>query len=328
MNWLQQRATEPDTAHWLLLQTLYGVDGRSDLTEITLDHLDGYRGSKPVRIGNLASQQLQLDIYGELVDSIYLYDKHGTQISYDLWIYLRRILDWVAANWDRADHGIWEIRRDPEHFVHSKVQCWIALDRGLRIARKRGLPVNRERLRNASDSIYEAIMQQGWNKDRGAFTQYFGGTALDASVLTLPMCGFASPTDPRVLSTLQRIKEELLSDSLVHRFEPGRAVGDGLPGLEGTFSICTFWMVWKHCHEPAGWMKRVSFSKPMLTYANHLGLYAEEIGPTGEALGNFPQALTHLGLINAAFELDHALGRKPIVCFALRQNAWLSAMRR
>ena len=207
------------------------------------------RGSKPARIGNLASRQLQLDIYGELVDSIYLYDKHGTPVSYDLWIYLRRILDWVGANWDRPDHGLREIRRDPEHFVYSIVQCWIALDRGARIARKRGLPVNRDRLRQASDSIYEAIMQ-------------------------------------------------------------GRAVGDGLPGLEGTFSICTFWTV--EALSRAGRLDEARFIfETMLTYADHLGLYAEEIGPTGEALGNFPQALTHLGLINAAFELDRALGRKP-----------------
>jgi GH15 family glucan-1,4-alpha-glucosidase len=310
MNWLQQRATEPDTTAGPL-QTLYGVDGRSDLTEITLDHLDGYRGSKPVRIGNRASQQLQLDIYGELVDSIYVYDKHGTPISYDLWIYLRRILDWVCANWDRPDHGIWEVRREPEHFVYSKVQCWIALDRGLRIARKRGLPLNRERLRNASDSIYESIMQRGWNPERRAFTQYFGGTALDASVLTFPTSGFVSPTDPRMLSTLQRVREELVSDSLVHRYELGRAVGDGIPGFEGTFSICTFWMV--EALSRAARLDEARFVfETMLTYANHLGLYAEEIGPTGEALGNFPQALTHLGLINAAFELDRALGSRKI----------------
>lgn len=308
MNWLQQRATEPDTATGPL-QTLYGVDGRSDLTEITLDHLDGYRGSKPVRIGNLASQQLQLDIYGELVDSIYLYDKNGTQISYDLWIYLRRILSWVCSNWDRPDHGIWEIRRDPEHFVYSKVQCWVAIDRGLRIAWERGLPANWQRLRSTSDAIYESIMQRGWSPDRGAFTQYFGGTGLDASILTLPTSGFVSATDPRMLSTLQRVKEELVSDSLVHRYELGRAVGDGLPGVEGTFSICTFWMV--EALSRAGRLDEARFIfETMLTYANHLGLYAEEVGPTGEALGNFPQALTHLGLINAAFELDHALGAK------------------
>ncbi len=309
MNWLQQRATEPDTATGPL-QTLYGVDGRCDLKEITLDHLDGYRGSKPVRIGNLASQQLQLDIYGELVDSIYLYDKNGTQISYDLWIYLRRILAWVCANWERPDHGIWEVRRDPEHFVYSKVQCWVALDRGLRIAWARGLPADWERLRNSSDAIYESIMQRGWNPERGAFMQYFGGSALDASILQLPMSGFVSPTDPRMLSTLQRVQEELVSDSLVHRYELGKAVGDGLTGVEGTFSICTFWMV--EALSRAGRLDEARFIfETMLTYANHLGLYAEEVGPTGEALGNFPQALTHLGLINAAFELDHALSSKP-----------------
>ena len=309
MNWLQQRATEPDTATGPL-QTLYGVDGRCDLTEITLDHLDGYRGSKPVRIGNLASQQLQLDIYGELVDSIYLYDTHGTPISYDLWIYLRRILEWVSNNWQRPDHGIWEVRREPEHFVYSKVQCWVALNRGLQIARTRGLPIDIVRLRNAADAIYETIMQRGWNPERGAFTQYFGGTALDASVLMLPILRFCSPTDPRLLSTIDLVRKELVSDSLVQRYELGLAVGDGLPGYEGTFSICTFWMV-----EALALARKLDEARfifeTMLTYANHLGLYAEEIGPTCEALGNFPQALTHLGLINAAFELDRALAERP-----------------
>jgi len=309
MEWLQQRATEEDTEMGPL-QVMYGVDGRSDLPEIELDHLDGYMGSRPVRIGNGASRQLQLDIYGELIDSVYLYNKHAEPISYDLWVYLRRMLDWVCSNWERPDHSIWEVRREPEHFVYSKVQCWVALNRGLRIADKRGLPLDYERIRRESTRIYEAVMRHGWNNERQTFVQYFTGDAVDASALTFPLMMFMSPSDPKMVATVEKIKAELLSDSLVHRYELGRAVGDGLPGREGTFSICTFWMVEVLARSGHLDEARLIFEK-MLTYANHLGLYAEEIGPTGEALGNFPQAFTHLSLISAAFDLDRRLGRRP-----------------
>jgi GH15 family glucan-1,4-alpha-glucosidase len=309
MDWLQQRATEEDTEIGPL-QVMYGIDGRSDLPEIALDHLDGYRGSRPVRIGNGASHQLQLDIYGELIDSIYLYNKHAEPISYDLWVYLRRILDWVCANWERPDHSIWEVRREPEHFVYSKMQCWVALNRGLRIAEKRGLPLDYERIRRESSRIYEAIMKYGWDKERQTFVQYFGGDAVDASALLFPLMMFVSPGDPKMHATVERIREELISDSLVHRYELGRAVGDGLPGREGTFSICTFWIVEVLARSGRLDEARLIFEK-MLTYANHVGLYAEEIGPTGEALGNFPQAFTHLGLISAAFDLDRRLKGRP-----------------
>jgi GH15 family glucan-1,4-alpha-glucosidase len=309
MEWLQQRATEGDTDMGPL-QLMYGIDGRSDLPEIELDHLDGYKGSRPVRIGNAASNQLQLDVYGEMIDSIYLYNKHAEPISYDLWVYLRRMLDWVCANWERPDHSIWEIRRDPEHFVYSKMQCWVALNRGLRIAEKRGLPLDYERIRRESTRIYEAIMKHGWNKERQTFVQYFSSDAVDASALLFPLMMFMSPSDPKMISTVERIRTELVSDSLVHRYELGRAVGDGLPGNEGTFSICTFWMVEVLARSGHLDEARLIFEK-MLTYANHLGLYAEEIGPTGEPLGNFPQAFTHLGLISAAFDLDRRLADRP-----------------
>ena len=309
MEWLQQRATEEDTEMGPV-QVMYGIDGRSELPEIMLDHLEGYRGSRPVRVGNAASKQLQLDIYGELIDSIYLYNKHAEPISYDLWAYLRRMMDWICANWERPDQSIWEVRKEPEHFVYSKVQCWVALNRGLRIAEKRGLPLDYDRIRRESTRIYETVMKRGWNKERQTFTQYFGGDAVDASALMFPLMMFISPTDPRMLSTMERITEELVSDSLVHRYELGRAVGDGLPGDEGTFSICTFWMVEVLARAGRLDEARLIFEK-MLTYANHLGLFAEEIGPTGEALGNFPQAFTHLGLISAAFDLDRRLKGKP-----------------
>jgi len=307
MNWLQIRAREP--AGDGPLQVMYGIDGRHDLPEIALDHLDGYRGSRPVRIGNAASRQLQLDIYGELIDSIYLYNKRVRPISYDSWVYLRRMLDWVCRNWKRKDHSIWESRQGPEHFVYSKLQCWVALERGLRIARHRGLPLDDNAIRGVSAEIYEAIMQQGWCEKRKSFAQYFGSDAIDANALLLPLMLFVSPADPRMRSTLARVQQELVSDGLVFRYEIGRATGDGLPGKEGTFSICTFWLV-----DVLAKMGKVAEGRlifeTMLTYANHLGLYAEQIGPTGEAMGNFPQAFTHLGLINAACALDRALGAR------------------
>jgi GH15 family glucan-1,4-alpha-glucosidase len=304
MDWLQLRAQEHDGDS--PLQVMYGIDGRHDLPEITLDHLDGYRGSRPVRVGNAASRQLQLDIYGELIDSIYLYNKHVNPLSYDSWVYLQRILDWVCQNWKRKDHSIWESRQGPEHFVYSKMQCWVALERGLRIARNRGLPLNDNAIRRVSAEIYNTIMQQGWSEKRQSFVQYFGSDAIDANALLLPLMLFVSPADPRMRSTLARIQQELVSDGLVFRYEIGRATGDGLPGKEGTFSICTFWLADVLAKMGKLAESRLIFEK-MLTYANHLGLYAEEIGPTGEAMGNFPQAFTHLGLINAACALDRAL---------------------
>jgi GH15 family glucan-1,4-alpha-glucosidase len=309
MDWLQERAREDAQSVQGPLQIMYGIDGRHDLAEFALDHLDGYRGSKPVRVGNAASTQLQLDVYGELIDSIYLYNKYAQPVSYDLWQSLRRMLDWVCANWEQPDHGIWEVRGGPRHFVNSKMQCWVALDRGLRIAQKRGLPVDDQRLRQQSHRIYETVMQHGWNEKRQAFTQSFDSDAVDASTLLLPLMLFVSPRDPRMLATLDRIQQELVSDSLVYRYELGRAAGDGLPGREGTFSVCTFWMVEALARAGRVDEARLIFEK-MLTYANHLGLYAEEIGPRGEALGNFPQAFTHLGLISAAYDLDRSLNAR------------------
>jgi GH15 family glucan-1,4-alpha-glucosidase len=308
MDWLEQRARE-GTSHGPL-QLMYRIDGGHDVHEESLEHLDGYRGSRPVRIGNGAADQLQLDIYGELLDAIYLYDEHAAPISYDLWVHLRRMLAWVEENWDRTDEGIWEVRGGQQQFTFSKVQCWVALDRGLRLAAKHGLPLDQGRVMQARDRLYETVMEQGYDGLRGNFVQCFGDDALDASSLMLPLLRFLSPTDPRMLGTLRQIMRELVSDSLVYRYEVGKGAGDGLSGGEGTFNICTFWLVEALAmageHEEA----RFIFEK-MLTYANHLGLFAEETGPLGEALGNFPQAFTHLGLINAALALDRALGEGP-----------------
>jgi GH15 family glucan-1,4-alpha-glucosidase len=307
MNWLQSRVREEDSPTGPL-QIMYTIHGGHELPEEHVEHLEGYRGSRPVRVGNAAAEQLQLDIYGELIDSIYLYDKHGTPVAYDSWNQIRGMLNWVAENWEQPDDGIWEVRGGRQQFVYSKMQCWVALDRGLRLAMKRSLPIERVRLRQERDRIYETIMEKGWDAKRQTFVQYFGSDALDASNLLMPLVLFISPTDPRMTGTLDRTMDELVSDSLVHRYEIGKGAGDGLTGREGTFSMCTFWLV--EALARAGRLDdaRLIFEK-MLTYANHLGLYAEEIGPSGEALGNFPQAFTHLGLISAAFSLDRHLRR-------------------
>lgn len=306
MEWLRARIAEEDGPTGPL-QIMYRVDGGHELPELCLDHLEGYRGSRPVRVGNGAARQLQLDIYGELIDSVYLYDKYGDPIGYDTWRQLSRMVDWVSTAWEQPDEGIWEVRGGRRHFVYSKLQCWVALDRALRLAQKRSFPMDRERVARVRDQIYERIMTEGYREDLGAFVQSFGARALDASNLMMPLVRFVSPKDPRMLGTIDRTLSELTSDSLVHRYETGRHGGDGLRGDEGTFSICTFWLV--EALARAGRLDEARFLfEKMLTYANHLGLYSEEIGPTGEALGNFPQAFTHLGLISAAFCLDRALG--------------------
>lgn len=316
MNWLEARSGElnPDDS----LQIMYGIDGRHELTEETLDHLKGYMGSRPVRIGNGAYNQVQLDIYGELMDSVYLYNKYGSPISYDLWSHLRRLLNYVCLNWQRTDEGIWEVRGGQQHFVYSKLMCWVALDRGLRLADKRSFPAERDRWLTVRDQIYEEIMAKGWNSERLAFVQSYGSDALDASNLLMPLVFFLSPTDPRMLSTLDAIlqppeKGGLVSNSLVHRYNV-KETSDGLPGEEGTFNICTFWLVEALTRagrvDPTRLDQARLMFEQMLGYANHLGLYAEETGPRGEALGNFPQAFTHLALISAAFNLDRALGTR------------------
>jgi GH15 family glucan-1,4-alpha-glucosidase len=310
MGWLEDRCYEPRPDG--SLQLMYGIDGRSDLTEETLEHLEGYRGSRPVRIGNGAYNQLQLDIYGELMDAVYLYNKYGDPIWYELWTHLRRLIDWVCDNWRREDEGVWEVRGGRRHFVYSKLMCWVAIDRGLRLADKRSFPADRERWLKVRDEIYEEIMEKGWSKERKAFVQSFGDNTLDASNLIMPLVFLVAPKGPRMLSTLDAINrppkdDGLVSNGLVFRYDVEKSA-DGLMGEEGTFSLCTFWLV--EALTRAGRLEeaRLIFEQ-MLGYANHLGLYAEEIGPRGEALGNFPQAFTHLTLISAAFNLDRALGK-------------------
>jgi GH15 family glucan-1,4-alpha-glucosidase len=306
MGWITERFRERKQHKAGPLQIMYGIDGRSSLEEVVLDHLSGYRCSAPVRVGNGAADQLQLDIYGELIDSVYLYNKYGTPIYSDAWDDLQRIVEWVCDNWDQADEGVWEVRGGRQKFTYSRLMCWVAIERAVRVARQRGLPANLVHWMSCRDDIYRRVMSHGWNESRQAFVQHEDTEYLDASVLLMPLVKFIAPTDPRWLSTLDAISTELVSDSLVYRYNAG-ASPDGLRGDEGTFSICSFWYVEALARAGRVAEARLAFEK-MLTYANHLGLYSEEIGPTGEQLGNFPQAFTHLALISAAFNLDRQLG--------------------
>jgi GH15 family glucan-1,4-alpha-glucosidase len=305
MRWIEARCDDlgPDGS----LQIMYGIDGRRQLTEETLDHFEGYRKSSPVRIGNAAYGQKQLDIYGELMDSVYLYDKFGEPISYDLWRNLTRLIDWVAEHWREPDEGIWEVRGGQQEFLYSRVLCWVALDRGIRLAQKRSFPAPLQRWLDVRNTIYTEIFRDFWNQSLQAFVQHKGATWLDASSLLMPLVRFVGWKDPRWLSTLHAIEKELVDDSLVFRYRLGDAAADGLLGTEGTFSMCTFWYV--EALARAGDVDKARFYfEKMLGYANHLGLYAEELGPSGEHLGNFPQAFTHLSLVSAAYQLDRQMG--------------------
>ncbi|QDN74735.1 glycoside hydrolase family 15 protein [Streptomyces sp. S1A1-7] len=301
-----QRAPDGPSGPTGPLQIMYGIDGCRDLPERELPHLEGYRGSAPVRVGNAAVDQLQLDIYGALIDSLYLYDKWGKPISSAHWDSISELVDWVCDHWDQPDEGVWETRGGRKTFLYSRLMCWVAIERAMRLARHRGLPADMVRWGAVRDTIYRRIMSHGWSAERHAFTQYEDSDILDASLLMMPLAKFIAPTDPKWLATLDALGEDLVSDSLVYRYDP-QASPDGLQGEEGTFSICSFWYV--EALTRAGRLDeaRLAFEK-MLTYANHLGLYAEEIGHTGEQRGNFPQAFTHLALISAAFNLDRMLG--------------------
>ena len=314
--WLGDRAAEqagqPEGSG--LLKIMYRVDGSSDLAEEILDHWEGYAGSKPVRIGNGAADQLQLDIYGEMLDSVWLADRHGIRVGHPGWVKLSQLADWVSEHWDQPDEGIWETRGGRQNFTYGRLMCWVALDRMIRLAQEQGRPADLVRWTGERDQLYRQLIQRGWNADRQAFTQHDRTQVLDASLLMMPLVGFVVPTDPMWLSTLDAMEGELVSDSLVYRYDPA-ASPDGLQGHEGTFSICTFWYVDALARSGRLEQARLAFEK-MFTYANHLGLYAEEIGQTGEQLGNFPQAFTHLSLINAAinldYQLDHGAGTDPV----------------
>jgi GH15 family glucan-1,4-alpha-glucosidase len=304
-HWLRDRGAEGAGNGGNPFKIMYRVDGSSDLTEETLDHFEGWRGSRPVRVGNGAADQLQLDIYGEAMDAMAHADLLGLTPAHQGWLGLTRMIDWVCDNWDQPEEGIWETRGGRKDFTYGRFQCWVALDRAIRMAEHHGRPANVARWAVERDRIYNQVMSRGWNQSKGAFTQHYQTEVLDASLLLMPLMGFVSPKDPMWLSTLKAMDRELVSDSLVYRYNPS-ASPDGLQGHEGTFSLCSFFYVDALARSGRLAEAELTFQK-MHTYGNHLGLYSEEIGLTGEQLGNFPQAFSHLALINAAINLDYQL---------------------
>ncbi|KAI1390132.1 glycoside hydrolase family 15 protein [Hypoxylon trugodes] len=298
------------------LPIMFTIRGETDIPEEELDHLEGYKGSRPVRIGNGAAFHKQFDIYGELMDAIYLYNKYGKPISWDTWVSVRKMLDHVLTILDQPDMSIWEVRNHKQHFVYSKVMLWVAFDRGLRLAEKRCLPCpNRAKWLDARDAIYEEVMEKGYNSELDTFVQsYENNTALDSSILIAPLVFFITPNDPRFLNTVDRIllppeKGGLTSAGLVYRYNTELS-NDGVGGHEGAFSMCTFWLVEAltraSVYEPGYLGRAVNLFENMLSFSNHLSMFSEEISRSGEQLGNTPQAFSHLALISSAFNLDRA----------------------
>ncbi|MGB6456932.1 MAG: glycoside hydrolase family 15 protein [Streptosporangiaceae bacterium] len=306
--WLRDRITDSAGRDGTgPVKIMYRVDGSSDLTEETLDHFEGWRGSQPVRIGNGAADQLQLDIYGEAMDAIYAGDQFGLPIAHQGWLSLTKVMDWVADNWDQPDEGVWETRGGRKDFTYGRFQCWVALDRAIKLAERHGRPANVAKWAAERDRLYNQVMSRGWNDKVKAFTQHYSTEVLDSSLLLMPAEGFVSPVDPMWLSTLDAMDRELVSDSLVYRYNPA-ASPDGLHGNEGTFSLCTFLYV--DALAQAGRLDdAILVFEKMFTYGNHLGMFSEEIDSTGGQLGNFPQAFTHLSLINAAITLNRELDK-------------------
>jgi GH15 family glucan-1,4-alpha-glucosidase len=289
------------------LQIMYKMDGSPVDAEQELEAMSGYENSRPVRIGNSAVEQLQLDVYGAIFDAVYLSNKYVNGISDAGWRRVKRTMEWLEHNWDRPDEGIWEVRNGRKHFLHSRVMCWVSFDRMIRLALKRSLAAPLERWYAVRDAIYEDVMQNFWNEELGSFVQFKGSDRLDASAFMMPLLRFISPTDPRWRSTMSKLEEMLTEDVLVYRYGSG---WDGLDGEEGSFTACGFWRIESLARSGEVERARLLFEK-MLGYANHLGLYSEQLGRTGEQLGNFPQALTHLALISAATYLDRKLSEKP-----------------
>ncbi len=298
-NWLI-RAIAGDPAQ---LQVMYGIAGERRLTEWEIDWLPGFAGSGPVRIGNAASTQLQLDVYGEVLNAMYLTESAGADGSKDAWAVMRAMLRWLETGWTETDNGIWEVRGPQRHFTHSKLMCWVAFDRGIRMCTEFGHSGPVDRWKVIRDQIRDRILDEGWSEEKQAFTQYFGGEELDASVLMMPIMGFLPADDSRMISTIDAIERELTVDGLLLRYRPLEVGVDGLPGDEGVFLACSFWLVQVRAMQ--GRIEAAtSLFRRLLRLRNDLGLFAEEFDPTaGQMVGNFPQAFTHLALVDAALAL-------------------------
>lgn len=305
MRWLKGRVSDC-CGQPTKINILYGIDGRQELPEAELEHFSGHGGAKPVRIGNEAFDQIQLDIYGELMDAVYLVNKYGEAISHEGWKHTVEVADQVCEIWNTKDVGIWEMRGEQHHFLHSRLMCWVALDRAIRLASKRSLPAPFARWDQTRQAIYADIWSNFWNEERGHFVQHIGSTALDGSMLLMPLVRFVAATDPRWLSTLEAIQKSLVRDGMVYRYRNDDSQIDGLQGTEGAFAACSFWYV--ECLARAGQVEKAHLEfEQLLRYANPLGLYAEEFDNQARHLGNTPQALSHLALISAATFLDRKL---------------------
>ncbi|KOX99316.1 glycoside hydrolase family 15 protein [Pseudomonas nunensis] len=305
MKWMRHRVSDCH-GQSMKINILYAIDGRQELPETELTHLAGHGGAKPVRIGNGAYNQIQLDIFGELMDAVYLVNKYGEAISHEGWKHTVEVVDQVCETWQTEDVGIWEMRGEQHHFLHSRLMCWVAVDRAIRLASKRSLPAPFARWDQTRQAIYADIWENFWNEERGHFVQHIGGTALDGSMLLMPLVRFVSAKDPRWLSTLEAIQKTLVRDGMVYRYRNEDSQIDGLSGTEGAFAACSFWYV--ECLARAGQVEKAHLEfEQLLRYANPLGLYAEEFDSHARHLGNTPQALTHLALISAASFLDRKL---------------------
>ena len=297
LTWVKKQSTEKE------LQLMFAVDGKTDLKEYTLDYMEGYKCSRPVRIGNAAHDQTQMDIYGELLETLYVFTAHGGDLTFDFWKIIVEYIDYVIDNWHKPDHSIWEVRGEKREFLFSRMMCWVAMDRAIKIASRFSFPYDILKWHNVRDDIYNDVYENFWNEKRQSFVQYKGGDNLDASALLMPIFNIISPYSDKWQKTMKAINDDLRSDVLVYRYREQQAESDGLKGREGTFTMCYFWYV--ECLALSGKIElaKESFEK-MLGYANHLGLFSEELSMKGEHLGNFPQAFTHLALISAAIELQ------------------------
>jgi GH15 family glucan-1,4-alpha-glucosidase len=301
LKWIHERSGED------VLKLMYAIDGSPVMEEVELEHMEGYMGSGPVRVGNAAKDQHQLDIYGELIDTIYLYNKNHSKINYEFWQTVQKHIFCVVDDWKKPDHGMWEVRNGKKEFLHTRLMCWVAMDRAIKIASDRSFPYPEEEWKKVRDTIYADIYENFWNDELQAWVQYKGANVVDASVLLMPLVHFVTPDEPRWLSTLKVVEEKLSTDVLIYRYD-NKEDADGLEGEEGTFNMCSFWFI-EVLAKNKEIDKALEHFEKMTGYANHLGLFAEQIGHRGEHLGNFPQAFTHLALISAALELDKQLDR-------------------